>query len=459
MVNLEEKIIETLTEAGYEAYYVGGCVRDEQLGQPAFDKDIVTNATVEEMSDILKDIAGMSFVGKTFGVLMVGGVEVATFRGETYETIGKPIIHPVATLKEDSDRRDFTVNALYQKLDGQILDYHEGLKDLEKKIIRTVGEPVDRFNEDASRILRGVYLAAKLEFTIEEKTGKAMTENRDLLDKVPNALKGKIIQKAIHSGHFTRFARLLGQYRLLDKVLTGLSHLNGLPQNPKYHQYDVWEHTLTVLKAAEEIHPKDDVFLLAALYHDNAKGLPGIRGVNSEGQPNDLGHEEAGAEIAYQVLKDLQFGKDLARKVKFLIQFHGLKWGGIKPKNQLQSLKRKIRKMAPFFENIDSLKEGVVLLFDLMECDAKGFAINFSKEKLGHVEEMRSLLPKVFDKYFFYIKELPINGHDIIQNTTIRGAAIQEFLTGLLQEEKLDYEICLKRAFTYESNYNSSIKK
>jgi tRNA nucleotidyltransferase (CCA-adding enzyme) len=149
------------------------------------DYDIATNATPSDVAYIFRTWS-VDEVGKNFGV------EVATFRTETYEVVGKPNVSLVRTFYEDASRRDFTINSMAKRIDGSIIDYHGGMDDLRNKLIRAVGNPIDRFKEDPSRILRGLYLASRLGFQVEENTLRYMKEQVDLLNQVPQELVGKI---------------------------------------------------------------------------------------------------------------------------------------------------------------------------------------------------------------------------------------------------------------------------
>lgn len=434
---IENKIIDLLYNAGYEVYFVGGCVRDSFLGLESLDNDLVTDAPIDEMIRIFRNSGEFGFVdevGKNFGVVIVDGVEVAQYRTEDYIDSIKPTVTLGATLLSDSERRDFTINALYEDREGFIVDPQNGRFDLENGLIRAVGHAEDRFKEDPSRILRGVYLAAKLNFEIEEETARVMSESIHLLDLVPDELKGKIIKKSISSGSFGSFLEILYELNLVDGLFPELSHTIGLEQNPNYHKYDVWTHILHVVYGAERLRAGDVSFVLGALYHDVAKGLDGVRGVNKYGMPNDLDHEEVGAPIAYEKVLRFGFGKDVAMDVEFLVRNHGLRLGD--PVKD-STLYRKIHGTKELFVDRGDLANAWYMLLDLMECDALAFSDEFSKEMLDHVDRVLDRLDVLLhdENHYrmFYVSELPVNGRDLVE-LGYRGKDIGDAL------EKLVYD-------------------
>lgn len=443
--NLEEKIIETLIQNGYEAYYVGGYVRDKLLGIESYDKDITTNASYEQAKACLSHLGNVEEVGKNFGVIMVSNVEVAQFRGETYSKTSKPDVKLVSTAKEDSDRRDFTINALYMTLDGKIIDYHNGQEDMKNKIIRCVGNPDERFKDDPSRIVRGFYLASKLGFDIEQKTKESMQRNSHLLKlHVPEELKGKLIMKAIKGGNFAQFINMIMEVGLMDSFIPELSHLWNLTQNPKYHQYheNAWYHVVDVVKEAEKMHPKDAEFILSALFHDVAKGLPNVRGINKHGMPNDIGHEEAGVPIAREVITRLGLGKGLAKKVEFYVEFHGLPIIiNNNGKIQDKSISKIVKKTKNYFTNKNQILFYLNRLCEFRLCDSHSMTNELRTKSLETNNIFPKLLEDYLSKYLIYVSELPINGKDILNNNEkITGKYIKICLDYLIMRNIQDRE-------------------
>lgn len=214
---ISKEIIQELLDNGYEAYYVGGCVRDKLLGIPYTDEDIVTNAKSDEIDRIFQGKATIKHIGKLFGVVQVDGFEVATYRSDTYSN-NELIIGNVSSLKEDCIRRDFTINALAMDIDDNIYDNSDGIKDLNNKIIRANGDPYVRFCEDPSRILRAIYLSVKLNFLIEDATLDVLKKNGDLINKIKPNVVGRILAKVFKHGLFYNFVTRLVEYGLLEFV-------------------------------------------------------------------------------------------------------------------------------------------------------------------------------------------------------------------------------------------------
>lgn len=449
----ERLFVQTLVEAGYtDTYFVGGCVRDHLLTIKSGvshlfkDIDIATSASPEEIKKALQGVGTtFNFVGNNYGVLIVDGVEIAQFRNEVYldNGDGKPVIEPSRSLIEDARRRDFTVNAMYMNLRGRIIDPFGGKEDLAKGIIRAIENPETRFKEDASRILRMFYLAARFNFTIEETTLNTAIRQRELLQVVPMELKGKILGKVLDCNCLSRYLAMVKKSGLLPELFPVLAHTPDLKQNPKYHTYDVFDHTNLVIAEAEVAFPCNRTMALAALLHDNAKGLKGVRGKNGEGEPNDLEHEAAGVKPAAEMLLRLQFGKALTKDVVFLVKHHGLRL----PANaKKRSIVKALRKLAQDSHTKEDLARNVQNLFDFMLLDAKAFEPKFSE---GIISELTLLKPRfleVLESQLFYISELPINGKDLMNIGFPQNKVIQVVLNELLMLNVKDREEALEIA-------------
>ncbi len=418
------KTLNILNAAGYEAYVVGGAVRDLLLGLEPGDYDIATNGRPEQVAAVLRN-AGYSLaekLGENFGVVVAvtegRSLEIATFRNERY-AYGQDAHRPAEvwycdTLKEDLSRRDFTVNAMAMDSRGNLYDYYGGQKDLDAKVIRTVGDPRKRFAEDALRMYRACRFVAQLDFTYVEgndapedvlgdydetltveqnlriameKAGKTVPENmktmgpdaqlthdpevtgsdgsvrdgllqddgtaagltfgqpgtkyylkkryvfdvsrcRNLsLERVKTELDKMLVGKAAGKGLalFLSSGLANAQCRVRDKgsetfvdVLPELAHLPALPQNIRFHCYNVWEHIL----AAVDKGPRELTLRWALLLHDVAKGLPGIRGSTPDGYPNDHGHEKESAKMTQTILTRLRYPRPFVRRVSWLVAKH-----------------------------------------------------------------------------------------------------------------------------------------
>lgn len=350
-----KKILHMLTEAGYEAYIVGGAVRDLLLKLPPGDFDITTSATPEEISAVCRanNIKTIDNLGQNLGcvVAVIDGVaaEITTFRGESYGADAhKPEkVWFSKSLREDLSRRDFTVNAMAMDINGRIYDYYNGMEDLQNHILRTVGDAWKRYSEDALRMLRACRFVARLGFDYvqengvlppfgEENTPYYMPRNfsfptgncaglslervRTELDKLlTGKYAGKGLMLLMATGLTDTKCRVKenGAYHEID-ILPELRHLEGLPQNRRFHCYNAWEHTL---KAVDNS-PRDLTIRWAMLLHDLGKGMPGIRGTHPDGSPSDHGHEALSAVMAQEVMTRLRYPKDFAKRVVWLVSRH-----------------------------------------------------------------------------------------------------------------------------------------
>lgn len=349
------KILTLLTAAGYEAYVVGGAVRDLLLGKTPGDFDVTTSARPQQVIELLTG-AGFSIIGElgqNFGVVVARQagqtVEIATFRGEAYGTDAhKPEqVWYCEDLRGDLSRRDFTVNAMALDKLGNVYDYHGGQQDLEEQVLRTVGDAETRYREDALRMYRACrfvaqlgfdyvqngqqkpafgqqgtpyYLPCSYSFPVARSAGLSLERVRTELDKLllsKHAGKGLMLLLATGLVSASCRARVSGVDCEIA-VLPELEHLAGLPQNQRFHCYPVWEHTL----AAVDNSPRQLAVRWALLLHDVAKGLPGIRKLNQEGQPSDHGHEAESAVIAEAVLSRLRYPASFVKRVVWLVARH-----------------------------------------------------------------------------------------------------------------------------------------
>ena len=316
-------ISKTLAEAGFEAYAVGGCVRDLLLGRKPADWDIATNAKPEEIQKLFPD----SVYENAFGTVAVKTglddetlalVEVTTYRVESsYSDYRRPDAVVFAkTIEEDLSRRDFTINAIAFRPKG-IVDLYGGQDDVKKKIIRAVGNANDRFNEDALRMLRAVRLTAQLDFKIEESTYDAIRTNVDLLKHISIERIRDEFEKLIMTPRAGWGLELLHETGLLKHIIPELLEGVGVGQN-KHHIYTVWEHNKRALEyAVEKGYPLE--IRLGALLHD--VGKPRTKagdGINS----TFYAHEIVGGMMTKKIMERLKFPKKIADHVTHLVRFH-----------------------------------------------------------------------------------------------------------------------------------------
>jgi poly(A) polymerase/tRNA nucleotidyltransferase (CCA-adding enzyme) len=313
-----------LLNSGYEAYIVGGCVRDLLLKRKPKDWDITTNAKPEEIQKIFPN----SFYENRFGTVGVktgledprlSVVEVTTFRieGKYFDFRHPEEVKFADKIEDDLKRRDFTINALAMDINGKIIDLFDGLKDLKKKIIKTVGKAEERFNEDALRMMRAVRLACELGFKIDNKTFSAIKENASLIQFISKERIRDEFIKIIMSKNAVEGIELLRKSNLLIEIIPELLQGYNVMQN-KHHKYDVYTHSLKSLEyAVNKNFPLE--IRLAALFHDIGKPI------TKQGEGPDCtfyNHEIVGAKMTKNILYRLRFPKKIINKVYHLVRHH-----------------------------------------------------------------------------------------------------------------------------------------
>lgn len=307
-------IIQTLCEAGYPTYIVGGAVRDSLIGTTPKDIDIATKATPEEIQGIFN--LSQASVGKSFGVSLVGEVEVATFRKDRYEQFGAKNcqVSYADTIEDDISRRDLTINSLSLcPISGLIIDPFNGQGDLVKRIIRFTGDATERILEDPNRIIRACRFLAKIEGRFSKDTLKALRKNIHLLSEVAPERIGKEVLKAMELDHPSLFFGALEVIGGLDSVFPGFSECVNHPHG-NHHKETIWEHLMLV---GDSISPRFPLVKLAGFLHDCGKPYSFN---NLEG--TFIGHENAGSFLARRWLRRLKFSNEDISRVSNLIQVH-----------------------------------------------------------------------------------------------------------------------------------------
>ena len=403
-------ITATLRERGHQAFLCGGCVRDLLLGREPADYDVTTDATPEEVMQIFPQTYA---VGAQFGVVLVplppqaqttggesrtndlahgfnaatsiggkaGVVEVATFRSDVSYSDGR---HPDAVRfskdpREDVQRRDFTINGLLMDpLSGEILDFVEGRKDLEAHLIRTIGEPRQRFAEDKLRMLRAARFAARFGYRIDPPTLTAIREMAALIDQVSHERIRDELSKMLTEGHARGAFLLLDESGLLEQVLPEISAMKGVEQPPQFHpEGDVFVHTLLLLQNLP--HPCPHTLAWGALLHD--VGKPPTFRVAPDRIRFD-GHVEVGVKMGEAICRRLRFSNDDTDQVLALIENH-MRFGHVM--QMKESTLKKFLRMPGFEEHLDLHR---------MDCQASHrimSAYEFVQEKLASIppEKMR----------------------------------------------------------------------
>ena len=320
-----EEIVHRLKTSGYEAYFVGGCVRDFILRTVSSDYDIVTSALPDQVMALFSNTVS---IGAKFGVVAVIAqghpYEVATFRSDDiYEDGRHPSQVHYSSAKEDVFRRDFTINGLLMNpASGEIFDYVNGRVDIEKKIIRTIGDPDSRFNEDYLRMLRAIRFAANLGFVIDSATKEAIERSASKINQISAERVRDELNKILTRGGARAGFELMMQTNILKEILPEVNKLKGVEQPPRFHpEGDVWQHTLNMLELLPQNGETDNNICLAwgVLLHDVGKAL--TRSEDEKGV-HFYGHVQKGEEIADDIMQRLRFSRAQRDTALDLIRQH-----------------------------------------------------------------------------------------------------------------------------------------
>jgi poly(A) polymerase len=369
-------IVRRLRAAGYESYLAGGCVRDMLLNKEPQDYDITTGAKPAEIAKIFPDTIP---VGAQFGVILVvvdgTPFEVASFRHDGPYLDGRhPIQVRYGSLREDVLRRDFTINGMvYDPADDSVIDLVNGRQDLEAGIIRAIGEPRARFEEDRLRMIRAVRFAASLDFNIERKTLAAIGELAATVTLVSWERIGDEITRILTEGGAHRGFELLDETGLLEAALPEIAAMKGVEQSPDYHpEGDVFTHTLLLLG---QLKAPTETLAYGCLLHDVAKPVC----MRREGERITFyGHMERGAEMAEAILQRLKRSRDTWERVSYLVRSHLRHTQA--PNMRLSTLKRFLGE-----DGIDELLE--LTRIDALAANGDLTHYNFCKAKLAELEE------------------------------------------------------------------------
>lgn len=420
-----KEIIKALESAGFEAYAVGGCVRDFILGQEPYDWDITTNAKPEEIGEIFKK----SVYENDFGTVAVNTesknerlkiIEITTYRVEEKYTDKRhpDVVKFTRKLEDDLARRDFTINAIAYD-EKKFVDPFSGQKDIKNKIIKAVGEPYKRFNEDALRLLRAIRFAAQLNFVIEEETAKAIKENSNNIVAISKERIRDELIKTIMTKNAKPGIEMLQSFDLLKHIMPELEEGINVGQN-KHHIYTVWEHNLRSLDWAAKNNYKLEN-RIAALLHDVGKPKTKQgKGLNS----TFYNHEIVGAKMAAKILERLKFPKKFIEKVVLLVRYHLFYYNVLEVTES--SVRRLVKNVGP--ENMDDLLEVRI-------ADRKGSGVPKAEPyKLRH---LRAIIEKV-SRDPISVKMLKINGDDLMKILKIEPGPKIGYILNVLLDEVLD---------------------
>ena len=408
-------IIEKLEASGYEAYIVGGCVRDCLRGETPEDWDICTSALPEQTKQVF---AGYSIVetglkhGTVTVVLNHKPFEITTYRSDGVYSDNR---HPnsvefLDNIRGDLSRRDFTINAMAYNPKTGLVDFFNGAEDLKRGILKCVGDPDIRFQEDALRILRALRFASSLGMSVEEKTAKAMADNKILLKKISAERIAVELNKVIVGTSvrdvFTKHAPIILE------VIPELIPTIGFEQNSPYHCYDVFTHTLVGIEAAA----KDLVVRLALLFHDIAK--PDCYS-QEDGVTRCFGHPQISSDIAGKILSRLKYDNDTIKAVEKLVSYHDSE---ILPERK--SVKRWLNKIG---------EERLRQLIEVKKADAIAQSELYRQDKPDNLTEVLALLEEIIEQQQFYsLKDLAVAGKELIEAGVPQGPQVGRILKELV---------------------------
>ena len=392
------EVLARLAAAGFEAWCVGGCVRDTLLGKRPFDWDVATSARPEETRAVF---AGERLVevGAAHGTIALvppegHPIEITTFRSDGEYTDAR---HPDSVtfsrrLEDDLSRRDFTVNAMAYHPDQGLVDLFHGREDLEQGLLRCVGDPARRFQEDALRILRCLRFASQLGFAIEEATGAALWEEKGRLQTLSHERVREELTKLLCGENA---APVLREYAgILFTLLPELAPMKGCAQETPYHCFDVWEHTLHALEHA----PADAALRWAALLHDTGK--PARKTFSPDGVAHFYGHPPESGRVARRVLTRLRFSKREAEWIASLVDHHE----DAMPMGE-KALKRLLGQHGEAF---------VFTLFQLQEADLSAKAPGVFQRRLPDLEGSRARARAILERGdCLTLGDLALSGEDL----------------------------------------------
>lgn len=411
-------IINTLYQEGYEGYAVGGCIRDCLLKKKPNDWDICTSAEPEKVINIFREKGFKAIpTGLKHGTITLilddESYEITTFRIESeYEGNRRPIsVIFTDDIVQDLSRRDFTINAMAYNNKRGLIDPFHGRSDLNNKIVKTVGNANERFQEDALRIIRGVRFACQLNFEIDDITLKAMKTNRDLISNISMERIREELNKILLSDRPSSGFYHIKELSLLPYIIPELELCIGFDQKNPYHHKDVYDHIMEVLDKTE----KDLVIRLGALLHDIGK--PQCFTIDDQGQGHFYKHSSISTDITELALKRLKYDNNTIKSVKILVKEHMSKYDELSDK----AIKRFINRVG--LENMSNL-------FALQRADILGSKPPYD---LSNVEYMENRCKEIVSKKEpLSLKDLHINGYELMSLGIKPGKKIGEILEFLL---------------------------
>ncbi len=424
-----EYIINRLYQSGYEAFAVGGCVRDSLLDRVPNDWDIATDAQPDVVMQLFKDLhtipTGLNH-GTVTLVMNGSNFETTTYRidGEYSDNRRPDRVDFTQSIEDDLKRRDFTINAMAYNNKQGLIDFFGGQEDLKNKIIRCVGDANERFSEDALRMLRAVRFSAQLGFSISYETKNAIIQNARLLNKVSRERIRSEFEKILISEFPGRLQDLV-ELGLIEEIIPEFSNCKGYPQKHPYHVYSVDEH---IYKVVENVR-NDVVLRWAAFLHDIGK--PECRTVDEKGIDHFYGHNRASARIARKTLHNLRVDNDTINKVVKLVLNHDLTVG-----ESRKSICKWLNKLG---------KQGFARLLELRAADISAQNPVFYESSYSKLNKIKSLYKNIIEnEYCYSIQDLAIDGEDLKRIGCKEGKEIGRVLKRLLDIVMEDPDINTK---------------
>lgn len=411
-------ILQTLNGAGYEAYLVGGCVRDLLRGVEPHDWDICTCALPEETEQCFTDrrVIETGLKHGTVTVLEEGEpYEITTYRTEgPYSDSRRPdFVRFVSDLNEDLARRDFTMNAIAMDLEGNLRDPYGGADDIKAGLIRCVGGPDHRFQEDGLRVMRALRFAAVFGYEIEEQTAQAVHENRAMLDRVAaERINAELCKLLVGKGA----GNALRQYPdVFCQFWPQLGPLVTLEQNNPWHCWGGWEHTIHAVEAA----PADVTLRLTMLLHDIGK--PACKSTDEKGIDHFYGHPAVSAQLADQMLRALKFDNKTRERVVLLVERHDAQ---LPPRSQV--IRRWLNRLGP---------EAFFQLLEVKRADNMGQAPEKVQDRLAELNEIKAKAEQILgERQCLTLKDLAVDGRDVIAAGIEPGPEVGRVLEKLLEQ-------------------------
>lgn len=412
-----KNIISSLSSKGYDAYIVGGAIRDLIMGRTPHDYDIATNALPNQVKSIFPFTIDTGLKHGTVTVMDNHACfEVTTFRsdGEYIDARHPEKVEFIPNVEGDMLRRDFTINALAYNDEKGVIDCVGGIEDIKNKIIRCVGEPEVRFKEDALRMLRAIRFSVVLGFEIEEKTALAIKKYSVLIKKVSAERIREELEKILRSENPGGII-MLHQLGLLKYIIPELDVCFSVSQRNKYHLYNVGEHIIHAVKAS----PEDIIIRWAALLHDIGKPL--CQSVDNNGIIHFYGHHHESVRLADDILRRLKLDNESRKSILTLIENHDIR---IEP--SLVGVKRIMARLG---------EELFAKLLLLQEADNTAKNPKFLPDKLAKINDVRLIYRKILSERQPYVtSDLIINGRDLIKIGFRAGREIGDTLRSLLDE-------------------------